>query len=115
MSSGRSVQVSRLALLSMMAVFRDILPAYKIRKLTEQELQVKVTKGVQQMRDYEATLLKAFQAYLKLLRSVATSGGAPRAHRRQALAHCPAGMQRVGAQMYKRAPLNCIGAQEQPA
>ena len=66
----------------MMTVFRDILPGYKIRKLTEQELEVKVTKGVQKTRDFEMTLLKAFQAYLKLLRSIATSETAPLAHGR---------------------------------
>ena len=60
----------------MLTVFRDILPGYKIRKLTDAELQVTVTKGVQKIRDYESTLLKAFQAYLKLLRSVVTGGAA---------------------------------------
>ena len=76
------MQISRLALLSMLTVFRDILPGYKIRKLTDAELQVTVTKGVQKIRDYESTLLKAFQAYLKLLRSVATGGAAAPVHRR---------------------------------
>ena len=43
---------------------------------------MKVTKGVQKTRDFEMTLLKAFQAYLKLLRSIATSETAPLAHGR---------------------------------
>jgi hypothetical protein len=67
------LQISRLALLSMMTVFKDILPGYKIRTLTDQELEVKVTKGVQKLRDFEMTLLKAFRAYLKLLRSIVTN------------------------------------------
>lgn len=71
------MQISRLALLSMMTVFKDILPGYKIRKLTDQELDVKVTKGVQKLRDFEMTLLKAFQAYLKLLRSIVTNTTTP--------------------------------------
>lgn len=66
----------------MMTVFRDVLPGYKIRKLTDAELEVKVTKGVQRTRDYEMTLLKAFQAYLKLLRSIASNAAAPLAHAR---------------------------------
>lgn len=69
-----------------MAVFRDILPGYKIRKLSEQELQVQVTKAVQKVRDFERTLLKAFQAYLKLLRSAATAAGVPTKHTRCASA-----------------------------
>ena len=80
-----NVQVSRLALLSLMAIFRDILPGYKIRKLTDAELAGTVTKGVQKMRDFEATLLKAFQAYLKLARSIATSATAPTKHQRCAV------------------------------
>ena len=36
------MQVQRLALLSLLAVFQDILPAYRIRPPTEKELQVRV-------------------------------------------------------------------------
>ena len=36
------LQVSRLALLSLMAVFKDISPGYRIRPPSEQELQIKV-------------------------------------------------------------------------
>jgi hypothetical protein len=32
--------VARLALLSLLAVFRDLLPGYRIRSLTEEEQQV---------------------------------------------------------------------------
>ena len=60
-----------------MAVFKDILPGYKIRELSDSELAVKVTKVVQKMRDYEMALLKAFQAYVKLLRRVAEDTSQP--------------------------------------
>ena len=77
--------MAKLALLSLMAVFRDILPGYRIRPLTPAELQVTVTKEVQRMRDYEMALLKAFQAYLQLLRRIAGAASAPAAHQRCAL------------------------------
>lgn len=40
-AADRDGYVVRLALLSLMAVFRDILPGYRIRSLTEEEAQVR--------------------------------------------------------------------------
>lgn len=40
-------QVVRLALLSLLAVFRDILPGYRIRSLTEEEQEVGAQLAVQ--------------------------------------------------------------------
>jgi hypothetical protein len=37
-----TLQVSRLAMLSLLAVFKDIIPGYRIRLPTEKELEVKV-------------------------------------------------------------------------
>jgi nucleolar complex protein 3 len=76
------LQVSRRALLSLMAVFSDILPGYRIRKLSDAELDVKVTKAVQKTRNYEAALLKAYQSYVRLLRGVVSSPSAATNHRR---------------------------------
>jgi hypothetical protein len=90
-SVGQPLQVSKLALLSLMAIFRDILPGYKIRKLSDEELQVQVTKAVKKVRDFEMTLLKAFQAYLKLLRTSANATAASTKRRRyvtQTSRHC---------------------------
>eukprot|EP00983_Pelagomonas_calceolata_P106904 1159283-Pelagomonas_calceolata.AAC.5 len=36
------MQVSRLAMVSLLAVFKDIIPGYRIRPPTEKELEVKV-------------------------------------------------------------------------
>jgi hypothetical protein len=38
-------QVQRLAMVTLLAVFKDILPGYRIRPPTEKELQVKVGPG----------------------------------------------------------------------
>lgn len=76
------VQVQRLAVLSLSSVFKDILPGYRIRDLTDVEEDVKVTKAVQKLRDYERTLVKAFQSYVKLLRGMLNSKAASINHKR---------------------------------
>lgn len=48
-------------MLSLLAVFRDVAPAYRIRLPTDKELTIKVSKEVQQTRDYERTFLAAYQ------------------------------------------------------
>ncbi|KAG2451742.1 hypothetical protein HYH02_003522 [Chlamydomonas schloesseri] len=59
--------VSRLAMLSLLAVFKDILPGYRIRPPSDKEQEVKVSKDVAKLRDYEQALLKSYQAYLRSL------------------------------------------------
>ena len=54
-------------MLSLVAVFKDILPGFRIRLPTEKELGMPVSKDVKKVRDYEAALLRAYQAFLKAL------------------------------------------------
>ncbi|XP_059661855.1 nucleolar complex-associated protein 3 [Cornus florida] len=56
-----------LGLKSLLAVFRDIIPGYKIRLPTEKEQEMVVSKAVKKMRYYESTLLSAYKAYLQRL------------------------------------------------
>ncbi len=55
------MQVSRLAMLSLLAVFKDTLPGYRIRLPTEKELEVPVSKEFKQTRDYESMQLRFYQ------------------------------------------------------
>ncbi|XWS42902.1 hypothetical protein CRYUN_Cryun16bG0054300 [Craigia yunnanensis] len=57
----------KLGLLSLLAVFKDIIPGYRIRLPTEKELEMKVSKEVKKMRYYESTLLSAYKGYLQKL------------------------------------------------
>ncbi|XP_022717550.1 nucleolar complex protein 3 homolog isoform X2 [Durio zibethinus] len=59
--------IVKLGLLSMLAVFKDIIPGYRIRLPTEKELEMKVSKEVKKMRYYESTLLSAYKGYLQKL------------------------------------------------
>lgn len=53
-----------LGIFSLLAVFKDIIPGYRIRLPTEKELEMPVSKAVLQTRFYESTLLKSYKAYL---------------------------------------------------
>ncbi|XP_027345897.1 nucleolar complex protein 3 homolog isoform X3 [Abrus precatorius] len=53
--------IVKLGLLSLLAVFKDIVPGYRIRLPTEKELEMKVSKTVRKMRYYESTLLSAYK------------------------------------------------------
>ena len=72
-SSGNSTTLSndpivrQLAIYSLLAVFKDIVPGYRIRKLTEKELGEKVSQMVGQTREWEQGLVGVYQSYLQLL------------------------------------------------
>ena len=67
MCSDDDMAVANLAALSLTAVFKDILPGYRIRLPTEKELQMPVSKEVRELRDFEAALLRAYQVKLATL------------------------------------------------
>ncbi|KZV44350.1 nucleolar complex protein 3 [Dorcoceras hygrometricum] len=56
-----------LALKSLLAVFKNIIPGYRIRLPTEKEKEMKVSKAVKKLRFYESTLLSALKAYIQKL------------------------------------------------
>ncbi|KAB1216922.1 hypothetical protein CJ030_MR4G016065 [Morella rubra] len=59
--------IVKLGVLSLLAVFKDIIPGYRIRLPTEKELEMKVSKAVKKTRFYESTLLSTYKAYLQKL------------------------------------------------
>lgn len=65
---------TKLAILSLLAIFQDIIPTYRIRLPTAQERSVKVSKDIKKLWDYESKLLSTYQQYLKLLDSLWTCG-----------------------------------------
>lgn len=66
-SKDENAKIVKLCLLSVLAVFKDIIPGYRIRLPTEKELEMKVSKDVKKTRFYESTLLKAYKSYLQKL------------------------------------------------
>ncbi|XP_076311542.1 nucleolar complex protein 3 [Tachypleus tridentatus] len=57
----------KLAALSLLEIFCDILPSYKIRVPTEKEKVQRVKKDIKKLRDFEERLLKLYKHYLERL------------------------------------------------
>ncbi|KZT68113.1 nucleolar complex-associated protein 3 [Daedalea quercina L-15889] len=61
------VVIRKLTILSQLAVFRDIIPGYRIRALTDKEKAEKVSQMVQRTRDWEQGLVSVYQNFLRQL------------------------------------------------
>lgn len=67
LKNGGDEYTSRLAIMSLLALFQDILPSYRIRLPSSAEQSVRVMKETKKLWDYERALLAHYQQYLKLL------------------------------------------------
>ena len=65
-----AISIRKLSLLSLLEVFKDIVPGYRIRELTDEEKQAKVTKEVGKLRDFEESLLSNYRHYLQNLEEI---------------------------------------------
>ena len=60
--------VGRLATISLLAIFQDILPSYRIRQHTQAEMKgQRLKKETKELWDYEHDLVSYYQQYLKIL------------------------------------------------
>ena len=64
---GTDVFTSRLAIISLVTIFADIIPLNRIRLPTASEMSVRVSKETKALWDYDRNLLQNYQLYLKLL------------------------------------------------
>ena len=62
--------ISQLAIMSLLVIYKDILPSYRIRLPTTAEMAIKVSKDIQQLWDYERRLLNHYQQYLITLQNI---------------------------------------------
>merc|ERR1711939_791534 len=65
------VPVQKLVLAALAAVYKDVIPGYRIRSYKEEDLGNKVSKDVRSTRHYEQALVTGYQAYVKHLASLA--------------------------------------------
>jgi nucleolar complex protein 3 len=65
--------IKKLGLATQAAVYRDIIPGYRIRPLKAEEVTVKLSKDVRKVQNYEQSLLSNYQTYVKQLTSIAKS------------------------------------------
>ncbi|KAI3365034.1 hypothetical protein L3Q82_010087, partial [Scortum barcoo] len=60
-----AVTVRKLVMVSLMEIFKDITPTYRIRPLTPAEKAAKVKKETQQLREFEEGLVSQYKFYLE--------------------------------------------------
>ncbi|KEF59959.1 uncharacterized protein A1O9_04807 [Exophiala aquamarina CBS 119918] len=65
------VPVRKLVLAAQAAVYKDVIPGYRIRAYQDEELGSKISKDVRQTRQYEQALVTGYHAYVKQLASLA--------------------------------------------
>ncbi|XP_028821673.1 nucleolar complex protein 3 homolog isoform X2 [Denticeps clupeoides] len=65
-----AVTVRKLVMVSLMEVFKDIVPSYRIRPLSEAEKTTRVKKEIQQLREFEEGLVSQYKFYLEDLEQV---------------------------------------------
>eukprot|EP01132_Coremiostelium_polycephalum_P000547 gene547-691_t len=77
--NNRDMMIKKYSVLSLCALFKDIIPGYRISKSSENEIanqqqssdvkrqKVKLSKEVKQIREFESRLLKFYQNYLVLI------------------------------------------------
>ncbi|KAL4797833.1 nucleolar complex-associated protein 3 [Aspergillus venezuelensis] len=59
--------VKKLALVSQAAVYKDVIPGYRIRPLSDEETSGKISKEVRKLRNYEQSLLSGYKNYIQTL------------------------------------------------
>ncbi|KFY38714.1 hypothetical protein V495_06415, partial [Pseudogymnoascus sp. VKM F-4514 (FW-929)] len=70
----KTTTIKKLALATQLAIYKDIIPGYRIRPLNEDDMETKVSKEVRKLRAYEQALVGGYQAYIKELAKLAQSG-----------------------------------------
>jgi nucleolar complex protein 3 len=66
-AASRNPTVKKLALATQCAVYKDIIPGYRIRPWSEDDVSSKLSKDVRKLRTYEQALVTGYQTYVKEL------------------------------------------------
>lgn len=67
--------IQKLVLAAQAAVYKDVIPGYRIRAYKDEDLGTKVSKEIRQTRNYEQALVTGYQGYVKTLASFAKGRG----------------------------------------
>ena len=63
--------IKKLGLATQLAVYKDVIPGYRIRPIAEIDQTEKVSKDVRRLRAFEQSLVSSYQAYIKDLATCA--------------------------------------------
>ncbi|KAI1393725.1 nucleolar complex-associated protein 3 [Hypoxylon trugodes] len=66
--------IQKLTLATQLAVYRDVIPGYRIRPAAEDAPEEKLSKEVRSLRGFEQALVSGYQAYVKDIARYAKSG-----------------------------------------
>jgi nucleolar complex protein 3 len=72
-ASSSNITVRKLALATQLAVYKDVIPGYRIRPLGDLDQTEKVSKEVRRLRTYEQSLVSSYQTYVRELAKHAKS------------------------------------------
>lgn len=64
---GSHVAIQKLALASQVAIYKDVIPGYRIRPLGEEDMSSKVSKEVRKIRKFEQSLLSGYKNFIHKL------------------------------------------------
>ncbi|KAK9325685.1 nucleolar complex-associated protein-domain-containing protein [Lipomyces orientalis] len=65
--SNKHLKIKQLAIATQLAVYKDIIPGYRIRPLTDAEKAAKVSKEVKKLRSFEQSLVYNYKQYVDSL------------------------------------------------
>ncbi|KAI9706740.1 MAG: hypothetical protein M1820_004710 [Bogoriella megaspora] len=63
-ASSENITVRKLALATQLAIYKDIIPGYRIRPLSEDDMKAKLSKDVRKLRNFEQSLVMGYQSYI---------------------------------------------------
>ncbi|CAD6588255.1 MAG: hypothetical protein ASARMPREDX12_003201 [Alectoria sarmentosa] len=66
-----NLTIKKLGLATQLAVYKDVIPGYRIRPLAETDQTEKISKDVRRLRAFEQSLISSYQAYVKDLATCA--------------------------------------------
>lgn len=72
--------IQKLCLVTQLAVYKDVIPGYRIRPSTQDPADQKLSKDVKRLRSYEHALVTGYHVYLKELAKYAKFKGADDKH-----------------------------------
>lgn len=75
LADSENTTVKKLALATQVAIFKDLIPGYRIRPLSEEAMGEKISKDVKKLRTFEQRLVTGYQAYVEHLGRLAKSSG----------------------------------------
>ena len=80
--------IKKLGLATQLAVYKDVIPGYRIRPIAETDQTEKVSKDVRHLRAFEQSLVGSYQAYIKDLAICAKA-------RREGISEAASGLKQV--------------------